>query len=167
MFSNLTQGSILYGAEIKDDIKIFTAPINNVTLPRPRYMNNNFGQIPEAVVDISAVINGEAKEFKQIPANNTIANFGSDAFVLADTRESLENYLRSQLQNSENIVNSYDKHKERIPQYRRAIGELNPNYASNDGMVKELKEEVNSLKSQLAEAIALLKSGDNVDKKQI
>ena len=160
MFSNLTQGSILYGVEIKDDIHIFTASVNSVSLPRPRFINNNFGQIPEPIVDISAVINGETKEFKQLPANNTIANFGSDAFVLADSRESLENYLRSQLQNSENIVNSCDKHKERIPKYKKALAEINPSYINNDGAVKELKEEVNSLKSQLAEAIALLKSGN-------
>lgn len=163
MFSNLTQGSILYGLETKGDIKLFTAPINSVSLPRPRFVNNTFGQIPETVVDIVATVNGERREFKQVPGNTAIANFGSDAFILADSRESLNGYINSMLQNSRNIVNSVDKHKTLISQYESVLGELNPviyQSKSDDASVKELRDEVGSLKTQLAEAIALLKSGN-------
>ena len=89
MFSNLAQGSILYGLETKDELKVFTAPITSVSLPRPLFTQNTFGQMPVTVVDITATVNGEKREFKQVPGNTSIANFGQDAFILADSKESL------------------------------------------------------------------------------
>ena len=161
MFSNLAQGSILYGLETKDELKVFTAPITSVSLPRPLLTQNTFGQIPPTVVDITASVNGEKREFKQVPGNTTIANFGQDAFILADSKESLNSYIESMLQNSRNIVNSVDKHKTLITQYEKVYKELNPNIAihNDDSEVKALKDEVSELKSQIKELIALSKSG--------
>lgn len=153
MFSNLTQGSILYGLETKDELKVFTAPITNVSLPRPLLTQNTFGQVPITVVDIVATVNGEKREFKQVPGNTTIANFGQDAFILADSKESLNSYIESMLQNSRNIVASVDKHKALISQYEAAYKELNPSIAisGNDDAVKALRNEVNELKGLIKE----------------
>ena len=156
MFSNLSKGSVLYGLDTKGEVKLFTATVDTVSLPRPRYMQNTFGQLPETVVDIVATINGERREFKQVPSNNAIADFGPDTFVLSDTKDSLMNYVSSMLQNSRNIVNSVDKHRALISQYEHVLGELNPNVA-NDNAVKELKGEVADMREQLAEALALLR----------
>ena len=153
MFSNLTQGSILYGLETKDELKVFTAPITNVSLPRPLLTQNTFGQVPVTVVDIVATVNGEKREFKQVPGNTTIANFGQDAFILADSKESLNSYIESMLQNSRNIVASVDKHKALINQYEAAYKELNPSIdiSGNDDAVKALRNEVNELKGLIKE----------------
>lgn len=153
MFSNLTQGSILYGLETKDELKVFTAPITNVSLPRPLLTQNTFGQVPVTVVNIVATVNGEKREFKQVPGNTTIANFGQDAFILADSKESLNSYIESMLQNSRNIVASVDKHKTLINQYEAAYKELNPSIAisGNDDAVKALRNEVNELKGLIKE----------------
>lgn len=157
MFSNLSKGSILYGLDTKGEIKLFSAPIDSVTLPRPRYVNNTFGQIPEMVVDIVATVNEERREFKQVPSNNAIADFGPNTFVLADSRDSLTGYVNSMLQNSRNVVNSIDKHKTLISQYEAVLSSLNPSSA-NDSVVKDLNAKVTNLENQLAEALALLKS---------
>lgn len=160
MFSNLNKGSIIYGVDNAKDMQVFTAFIENVTPPYARYNQSGYSQLPEMVIDIAATVNGERREFKQIPANTSIANFGDDSFVLGDTKDSLNAYLQSMLQNSINIVSSGDKHKTRIPKYKKAIKDLNPTSFSDEesaGEVKALREEVGSLKSQLAEAIALLK----------
>lgn len=163
MFSNLSKGSVLYGLDAKDGMKVFTGMVEMMTLPYPRNIQNAFGQLPEMVVDITATINGEKKEFKQIPSSSTIADFGDGVFVLSDSRDSLSGYLRSEKMKSKNIVDSYPKHKERIPQIEKALEELNPEMV-NDNAVKELKEQVGSLKAQLAEAIALLRSGNLKEK---
>ena len=166
MFSNLSKGSVLYGLDTKDGMKVFTGVVDMMTLPYPRSMQNAFGQLPEMVVDITATVNGERKEFKQIPASSTIADFGDGAFVLSDSRDSLSGYLRSEKLKSRNIVESYARHRDRIPMIDKALEELNPEMV-NDSAVKELKEQVGSLKAQLAEAIALLRSGNLKEKEQV
>lgn len=155
MFSNLSKGNVLYVLDRRDGIKWYTASVEKVTPSMPRMPQTTFGQMPELTVDIIATISGEKKEFKQVPSNNAVADFGQDSVVLADNKDSLYNYVHSLLLTSENIVNSADKHKGLIPQYKDILSQLNPN--SNDDTVKELKEEVGNLRNQLAEAIALLK----------
>lgn len=158
MFSNLSKGSVLYGLDTKGEAKLFTATVETVSFPRPRFSTQNtFGQLPETVVDIVANINGERREFKQVPSSNAIADFGPDTFVLSDSKDSLMNYVSSMLQNSKNIVNSVDKHKALIGQYEQVLGELNPTVA-NDNAVKELKNQVESMQSQMKEMLSLLKN---------
>lgn len=161
MFSNLSKGSVLYGLETKNDIMLFTAPIESVSMAYPKQRNNIFGQLPEMVVDIVATVNGERREFKQVPSNSAIADFGNDTFVLADGKDSLNGYVNSMLQNSRNIVNSVDKHKALIAQYERVLGSLNPGQA-NDATVKELRGQVEDMRGQMAEILSLLKSGSAV-----
>lgn len=159
MFSNLSKGSVLYGLDTKGEVKMFTATVDSISIPRPKYMQNTFGQMPEMVLDIVANVNGERKEYKEVPTNNVIADFGPDTFVLSDSRDSLMNYVRSQLQRSKDIVNSAGKHRTLIPQYEKVLGELDP-ASANDNAVKELKNEVADMRNQLSEALALLR-GEN------
>lgn len=159
MFSNLSKGSVLYGLDTKGGVKLFTATVDSISIPRPKGIQNTFGMMPEMVVDIVAIVNGERKEFKQVPSGNAIADFGFNAFVLSDTKDSLVNYVNSMLQTSRNVVNSVEKHKALIEQYNQVLAELNPNPA-NDAVVSELKEQVGTLQAQLAEALSLLKAGN-------
>ena len=94
MFSNLSQNSILYVLDINNSPKVLSGPVERVTMPRPKY--NTFNPNMEMVVDIFATINGERREFKGVP-NSTIANFGNDSFILADSRESLNSYINAMM----------------------------------------------------------------------
>lgn len=156
MFSNLSRGSVLYGMDIKDGIKMFTATVDTVSIPRAKYVQNTFGQLPEMVLDITASVNGERKEYREVPANNVVADFGPDTFVLSDSKDSLTNYVRSQLQRSREIVGSADKHKALIPQYEKVLNELNP-AAVSETAVKELRGQVENMQSQMGEILSLLR----------
>lgn len=150
MFSNLSQNSILYVLDLKNKPKVLSGPIERISIPRPKY--NTFNPNMEMVVDITASINGERREFKGVP-NNTIADFGEDAFVLAESKDVLNSYVHSMLQNSKNIVNSIEKHQNLIAQYEEAIQELNPDIKAsmeNDKAIKDLKEEISELKEMIA-----------------
>ena len=99
-----------------------------------------------------ANINGERREFKGVP-NSTIADFGEDAFVLAESKDVLNSYIHSMLQNSKNIVNSIEKHQTLITQYEEAIQELNPDIKvsiENDKAIMDLKGEIAELKQMIA-----------------
>lgn len=156
MFSTLSKGSVIYGLDRRDKIKWFTASIDSVTPTYAKTNPNMFGQMPELRLDIVATINNEKRTFQQVPSNNAIADFGENSYVIADNKDSLYNYAKKLLSDSESIVKSCDFHKERIPQYKEVLNSLMPGTADT-GEVKELKNEVSSLKSQLAEVISLLK----------
>jgi len=94
MFSNLSQNSILYVLDINNSPKVLSGPVERVTMPRPKY--NTFNPNMEMVVDIFATINGERREFKGVP-NSTIANFGNDSFILADSKEALNSYINAMM----------------------------------------------------------------------
>ena len=162
MFSNLNKGSILYGLETKGEIKPFTALVTNVSLPRPNLTNNTFGQLPETIIDITATVDGTVKEFKQVPGNSSIANFGADAFILADSKETINAYINSMLQNSRNVVNSVSKHETLIKEYSGAYEYFNPNtnIKVDTEATNELREEIKDIKSQISDIFAYIKSGN-------
>ena len=157
MFSHLSKGSVLYGLDRRDKTTWFTASIEKATPGMSKTTPNMFGQFPELRLDIIANINGEQKEFQQVPRNSAIADFGDKAFVIADNKDSLYNYIKGLKDKSKAIVDSAPYHEALIPQYDNVLNELMPGSASNSDEAKALKDEVGSLKSQLAEAISLLK----------
>ena len=160
MFSNLSKGNVLYGLDRRDKIKWFTASVEQVTPTVSKTVPNTFGQFPELRLDIICNINGEQKEFQQVPSNNAIADFGDKSFVIADNKDSLYNYTKTLKENSKKIVDSASYHESLLPQYDEVLNDLVPGSADS-GKVKVLEEKVDSLTAQLAEAISLLKSGTN------
>lgn len=159
MFSNLSKGNVLYGLDRTDNIKWFTATVEQVVPTTASPNPNMFGQMPELRLNIVCNVNGIQKTFQQVPSNNAIADFGEKSFVIADNKDSLFNYVKTLRQQSKSIVDSAPYHDSLIPQYDCILNELMPGSANNDE-VKALRSEVGSLKSQLAEAISLLKQGN-------
>jgi hypothetical protein len=159
MFSNLSKGNVLYGLDRTDGVKQFTATVENVIPTTGSLTPNMFGQMPEVRLNIVCNINGIQKTFQQVPSNNAIADFGDNSFVIADNKDSLFSYTKTLRQKSKAIVDSAPYHEALIPQYDDVLNELMPGSANNDE-VKALRNEVGSLKSQLAEAISLLKQGN-------
>lgn len=150
MFSNLSPNSILYVLDVRSTPKILSGPVERVSLPRPKY--NTFNPNMEMVVDLFATINGERREFKGVP-NGSIANFGDNAFVLAESREALNSYINAMLQNSQSIINSIDKHKKLIADYEEALQELNPSLKADkekDKAIQSLQDQLSELKGMIA-----------------
>lgn len=161
MFSNLSKGSILHGVDRRGEMRWFTGSVERVSPSINKPFNNIYGQFPSLALDIVVNVNGEQKQFQQVPANDAIADFGKEAFIIADNKDSLYNYVKSLLKTSEDIVASVDEHRALIPQYKNVLSELMPG-ATSASEVKELKEQVGNLQSQLAEALALLKGENKV-----
>ena len=156
MFSNLSQNSILYVLDLKNSPKVLSGPVERVSVPRPKY--NTFNPNMEMIVDITAIINGERREFKSVP-NGTLANFGDDAFVLAENKDVLNSYINAMLQNSRSIVNNVDKHQKLIVDYEEALQELNPDIRAskeNDKAIQSLQDQVNSLQDSLQKMLAIM-----------
>lgn len=161
MFSNLSQNSILYVLDLNNNPKILSGPVERVSVPRPKY--NNFNPALEMVVDVIATINGERREFKGIP-NGAIANFGTDAFILAESKEALNSYINAMLQNSRNILESMDKHKKLVVDYEEALQELNPSLKADkekDKAIQDLQGQVKTLQDNIQQLLAKLDKGES------
>lgn len=161
MFSNLSQNSILYVLDLNNNPKILSGPVERVSVPRPKY--NNFNPALEMVVDVIATINGERREFKGIP-NGAIANFGTDAFILAESKEALNSYINAMLQNSRSILESVDKHKKLVVDYEEALQELNPSLKADkekDKAIQDLQGQVKTLQDNIQQLLAKLDKGES------
>ena len=161
MFSNLSQNSILYVLDLNNSPKILSGPVERVSVPRPKY--NNFNPTLEMIVDVVATINGERREFKGIP-NGAIANFGTDAFILAESKEALNSYINAMLQNSRSVLESVDKHKKLVMDYEEALQELNPSLKADkekDKAIQDLQGQVSSLKESIQQLLARMGGGEN------
>lgn len=120
----------------------------------------------EMVIDIVAIIQGERREFKGVP-NSSIANFGEDAFVLAESKDALNSYVSSMLQNSRSIIESVDKHKKLVEQYEEAQQELNPDIKINmekDKAIQNLQEQVETLQKGMQQMLAMMAKGGTNNK---
>lgn len=160
MFSNLSQGNILYGLDTRGDFKIFAAPITKATAPYPSYINNNGVQIPSMVIDISTIVDGETREFKQVPSNISIADFGSIGFVLADSKESLKVHVDSITNTKKQLISNIEVEKKLYEQYSRISEELNGGEVTkqDNEEIKALRAELSEYKEMMKEFIALHKS---------
>lgn len=160
MFSNLSQNSILYIMDLKQSPKVISGLIEKVSIPRPKY--NTFSPTMEMVVDITAVINGEKREFKGVP-NGSIANFGDDAFILAESVDVLNSYVNSMLQNSRNILSNVEKHKKAVEDYEEVLQELNPGIKAskeNDKAIQSLQEQMASMQKSMQQMLAMMTKGE-------
>ena len=156
MFSNLSQNSILYILDLRSEPRVLSGPIEKVSIPRPKY--NTFNPNMEMIVDIIATINGERREFKGVP-NNSLANFGEDAFVLAESKDVLNSYINAMLQNSRSIINSVEKHQKLVTEYEEALQELNPDIKAskeNDKAIQSLQDQVDALQKGMQQMLAIM-----------
>lgn len=166
MFSNLSKGSILHGVDCRGDMRWFTGSVEKVTPSLNKQYPNTFNQFPSLSLDVVVNIDGEQKEFKQLPSNDFIADFGDNTFIISDNKDSLYNYVKSLLRKSEDATNEdiLNYHRTRIPKLKNVLSEMMPGI-NNANEVKELKDQVSSLQAQLAEALSLLKGEDTKSKK--
>lgn len=160
MFANLIKGSILHGIDKKDgELKWFTGSVERVSPSIHNQYANTYGQLAGLNVDIVATIDGKQKEYQGVHGGDSIADFGKDTFIIADNKDTLYNYIKSLLKNSEERVDEDNirYHKNMIPKYKGVLSELRPDVTSASE-VKELNSKVKSLESQIAEMLSLLKA---------
>lgn len=156
MFSNLSQGNVLYGLDTRGEFKVFAAPIVKATPPYAGYVKNNGIQTPAMVVDIAATINGETQEFKQVPSNISIADFGTIGFVLADNKDSLKVYVDSMVSNKKRAIDNIEQERHLYEQYLKVSEDI-----SGSSAVSKENDEIKQLRSEIAELKELLTSRKN------
>ena len=149
MFSTLTQNSVLYVWDLNNSPKVLQGTIERVSIPRPRY--KTFNPTLETIVDITAVINGEKREFKDVP-NNAVADFGENSFVIAESKDALNAYINSRYQNAKGMIENAKREEARLPIYEESLEELNPTIKyekEKDKVIASLQYQIKELKDMV------------------
>lgn len=162
MFLNLSSGQDLYILDVRDRYKLLVGQVVKVTpsIARQARYNPMVMYPTNSAVDISVKVEGEDKEFTQIPSSLTVADFSNNGFVLMDSKDALVNYLTNALQESESILASYDRHKLRAEDCKNILVTVNPKLAAEakrDDTISQLQNQVNTLSGQLKQLIDALK----------
>ena len=155
MFSALRQGNPFYILEKGDKLALKVGQVESVSLPKPKYNTYNpsltFNMNMEMVVDITVKVNEEKLEFKQIPSNLSIANFGDKGVVISESREAMTAEIDGMLQSSRQILNSTSYHEKVITSCEEMLKQLNPSFAKEqerDDAIETLTTQVNSIQSE-------------------
>lgn len=169
MFSNLNPGNVIYVLDIKNDYNVLTGQVNKVSPIRPKYnpspnIGFMYGQSNEMVVDIYATVNGEHKEFREVPSSAVTADFGSDTVVLADSKDAMIGYLNVAYQNSKAIVEGREKNEKIMINCQNALSQLNPSLVADsqrDSAILALQEQIKLLTQQITKITSVDDKLDN------
>lgn len=142
MFSTLRLNSPIYILDKKDS-PVLKRGIVELVSPQRSKTGSFYGQPSDMVVDITVNIEGTSQEFKNIPANLTIASDGT--IVLSETKEALSSEVDALLSLSKQIIDSVDYHKEVIEKCEQILKELNPQFAKD----KIQEEKITSLETRI------------------
>ena len=165
MFQTLRKGATIYILDKTSKPEVKIGYVENVTLPRPMYPTYNptvsLGTNMQRVVDITVRVDEDKKEFC-VPSDLSIHTYGD--YTLSESKEAMISEVDSLLQNSKDIVDSVDKHKENITAYQNILKELNPVYAKEqerDDAIDSLTQQVNGIHSALERLELLLRNKAN------
>ena len=155
MFSNLRSGSQVYILHKDTTPYIEIGQVVSVSQPIPRYQTNNFMAPQELVVDIVVSVNGNNITLQKLPANLDVADQGTanGSLFISTSRESMNTEITSLRQKSQDIINSIDYHKKIIQDCEILLQRLNPEFAEQ----KQQKQEIDNLKTQMAEMMSGMK----------
>lgn len=162
MFSGLRQNSLFYVLEKGEDLNLKIGQVVSVSNPQPKYnqyvSTQPFNQ-PETVVDVKVNIGDETLDFKQLPSNLSIANFGQNGVVVSDSKEAMSAEVESMLRTSRGILESVPYHEKVIKMCDVMLRELNPQFAKEkeqEEKIGMLEEKMGSIEGTLNDMMGML-----------
>ncbi len=146
MFNGVRQNSLFYILEKGDELKLSIGQVVSASNPQPRYnqyaTTQPFTQ-PDMVVDVKVKVGEEIQEFKQLSANQSIANSGN--VVVSDSKEAMSAEVESLIRTSRSILESVPYHERVLTSCDSILRELNPQFAKE----KEQEEKIDALEERM------------------
>lgn len=136
MFSILNQGSSIYILDKTDGIKLYIGQIQSISQPK------GFGM--QQAIDIKVSVDGNIKEYSQIPCQNSIVSYNNGQVILSETKQGLQNEVEGIMNSSQQILQNIDKYEQNIKDCELILKQLNPQFAKD----KERDERLDSLENK-------------------
>lgn len=147
MLGSLKQDSIIYILDKTSIPKLTIGKVKSVSSPTPKYPSKNpinYLNGVEMVVDIEAYTDTESFNLTGLSANSTVDNNGK-GIIVSESRDAINSEVEALLDNSRNIVDSIDFHKEVIASCEAMLPMLNPQVAKE----KQQEEKINNLEGKI------------------
>lgn len=148
MFSGLRQNSLFYILEKGDTVSLKIGQVVSVSNPQPKY--NQFPTMQpysqsDTTVDVKVKVGDDVIDFKQLPSNLSIANFGQNGMVVSESKEAMSAEVEAMLRNSNSIIDSIPYHKKILTCCDDMLRQLNPQFAKE----KEQEEKIGGLEQKI------------------
>lgn len=150
MFSALRQSNLFYILNKGEKPELKVGQVVSVSNPVPKYSTSfvpaqQFNGM-DTVVDVTVKVGEETMDFKQLPSNMSIANFGVNGMVVSESREAMMGEVEAMLRNSQQTIESIPFHQSVIASCDIILRELNPQFAKE----KEQEEKISTLELKVA-----------------
>lgn len=172
MFSNIRQGAPIYLLDKVGQngplLKIGQVEQVSQLLPKHQTytpgINIGLQNLSEMVINIKAKFDDGPRDFNQVPANLSLADFNNGT-VIADNRADMISEIEVMAQNSKNILASTQYHQRVIQASDIMLKQLNPHFAKEaerDVTIANLSSKVDSLTENVNTLVRALlkKNGD-------
>lgn len=160
MFANLTKGAPVYVLDLRGTPKYYMATLEEA--PQPYFPAP--GNFPPSQPSVSFPI-GDQKWV--VPVNADMVT--KDGLTVTTTRERLIDAVNAARQQSQNVVDSYERHKANLELFDQIMREISPAYAGQaqrDEDMQKLREEVGQLRQMQTEFLSMKSSLDAFLKSQ-
>lgn len=149
MFGNLRVGTLVY-VLYKNEPRIEQGEVQNVGIQYPQfgatYVGNTL-QPQRMLVDIKVKVGDEVLDLQKLPADLSIADFGTNGMVISESKESILQEIDIIRKNSLSIIESIDHHKQVVESCDNMVESLNPSVKRE----AEQRKEIDTLKAQMAD----------------
>ena len=166
MFQGLRESSPFY-ILYKSEPRLEVGEVISVSSPVPQFGNITYqsGNLvpPKNVVDVKVSINGESVDFQKLPADASIADFGSNGIVVSESRDAIINEISGFKKASERVLADVERHKHVVTERDTMLTLLNPQLKREAEQAEEienlkrgmsdLRGDMNDIKGMLAQAL--------------
>lgn len=166
MFSNVRQGAPIYLLDKVGQngpiLKI--GQVDQVSQLQPKHQTYTPGitiglpNLNEMVVNIKVKFDDGPRDFNQVPANLSLADFNNGT-VISDNRADIISEVEVMAQNSKNIIASVPYHQRVVQASDSMLKQLNPNFAKEaerDTNINNLNQKVDSLTENVNTLVKLI-----------
>ena len=159
MFSALRQGNIVYILDKTDGL----------TLKKGQVVSNSAVNIPynlaaNSLITLTIDIEGETKEFNNIPAMQSSVQYNNGSLMLIDNQELASTEVENIIKSSKEILENTEYYEKLVETGEEVLKKLNPQFAKDkarDDEFNALKDKVGGMESKLDTIINLLDKSGN------
>lgn len=159
MFSALRQGNIVYIIDKTDGLTLKKGQVvSNSATNMPYNLN------PNSLITITIEIEGQTKEFNNIPAMQSSINYNNGKLIIIDNQELASTEIENIVKSSREILDNREYYEKLVTDGEEALKVINPQFAKDkarDDEFNALKEQVGGMENKLNTIIDLLNKSGN------